>query len=100
LWNQFKEEFALGDYNQANGDIAFAGRIYVNENDVKDFFDKTPKQDACYFTIEIPKESITGLYNDPRNEHIQYMNVKAGTIPEVVGLSTKFGQYQITPQFE
>lgn len=95
-----KEEFAVGDYNQtADGNVSHSGRIYVNEDDAKACITKVGNTSA-YFTVQIPKESVVDTFEDSLDKSIQYFNVKEETVPEVVGLSTSFGQYQITPHFE
>ncbi len=95
-----KEEFAVGDYNQAaDGNVSHSGRIYVNEDDAKACITKVGSTSA-YFTVQIPKESVVDTFEDSLNKNIQYFNVKEDTVPEVIGLSTSFGQYQITSQFE
>lgn len=95
-----KEEFAVGDYNQAaDGNVSHSGRIYVNEADAKACVTKVGNTSA-YFTVHIPKESVVNTFEDSLDKSIQYFNVKEDTVPEVVGLSTSFGQYQITPHFE
>ncbi len=95
-----KEEFAIGDYNQAsNGNVSHLGRIYVNEDDAKACITKAGNT-SVYFTIQIPKESVTSTFADPLDDRIKYLNVKEDTVPEVIGLSTSFGQFDISPQYD
>ncbi len=95
-----KEEFAVGDYNQAsNGNVSQLGRIYVNEDDAKACITKAGDASA-YFILQIPKESVSSRFADPLDDKIEYLNVKEDVVPEVIGLSTSFGKYQITPQFD
>lgn len=95
-----KEEFAVGDYNQSSdGNVSHLGRIYVNEDDAKACITKAGDTSA-YFILQIPKESIASKFADPLDDRIEYLNVKEDAVPEVVGLSTSFGQYKITSKYD
>jgi hypothetical protein len=101
LVNKFvKDEFALGEYNPDElGNVSHLGRVYADEEHAKKCIAKAGATSA-YFTIEIPKDATLPNIKDRLNDSVEYMHVQEGTVPEVVSLSTNFGQYQITPQFD